>query len=174
MDAAPAALAGSHRYQIEPRNPYRRNGYLSLSNGRSLRFDIGVCFRTLISKGARFVRRLVEFGMQDGGSVLVQVDEDRSGAPVTRGLGNRVVEQAQQSFEQAVGRVQPAVAALLAGLSQMADSPEQVQVQFGLQLSAETGAFVAAASTTGNFQVTMTWSPSGAPPPSAAGTAHDD
>jgi NADPH-dependent glutamate synthase beta subunit-like oxidoreductase len=104
-------------------------------------------------------RQLVEFPLQDGGTVLVQVDDGAPGE-VTRGWGDRetrVVEQARQTFEQAVGRVQPAVQGLLNQLRSLADTPEQIEVEFGLQLSAEVGAFVAGASTTGNFKVSMTW-----------------
>lgn len=104
-------------------------------------------------------RQLVEFPLQDGGTVLVQVDDGAPGE-VTRGWADRdtrVVEQARQSFEQAVGRVQPAVQGLLNQLRSLADTPEQIEVEFGLQLSAEVGAFVAGASTTGNFKVSMTW-----------------
>jgi hypothetical protein len=53
--------------------------------------------------------------------------------------------------------VQPAVQGLLTQLRSLAETPEQIQVEFGLQLSAEVGAFVAGASTTGNFKVSMTW-----------------
>ena len=106
------------------------------------------------------VHQLVEFPLQDGGTVVVQVEDGHGDGQVTRGWGDhesRVVEQAKQSFEQAVGRVQPAVQALLGQLRTLAEAPEQVQVEFGLQLSAEVGAFVAGASTTGNFKVSMTW-----------------
>jgi len=105
-------------------------------------------------------KRLVEFPLQGGGSVLVEVEDDVGGDGVTRGWGDtnrRVVDQAQQNFEQAVGRVQPAIQGLLTQLRSVAESPEQIQVEFGLQLSAEVGAFVAGASTTGNFKVSMTW-----------------
>jgi hypothetical protein len=56
--------------------------------------------------------RLVEFPLEDGGSILVEVD---AAGPVTRGLGDRrgLTEQAQQTFEQAVTRVQPAAQALV-------------------------------------------------------------
>jgi hypothetical protein len=104
-------------------------------------------------------KRLVEFPLRDGGTVLVEVD-DESRDEITRGWGEsnrRVVEQAQQNFEQAVSRVQPAIQGLLTQLRALAESPEQIQVEFGLQLSAEVGAFVAGASTTGNFKVSMTW-----------------
>jgi hypothetical protein len=101
--------------------------------------------------------RLVEFPLQDGTSILVEVDA--AAGPVTRGLGDRrgVTEQAQQTFEQAIARVQPAAQALVGRLRAVADAPEEIGVEFGLQLSAEAGAFIAAASSTANFKVTLTW-----------------
>jgi hypothetical protein len=111
--------------------------------------------------GGSMSKRLVEFPLAGGGTVLVQVDDDPAPqGEVTRGWGGRdqgVVQQAQQSFEQAVSRVQPAIQGLLQQLRSLAETPEEVQVEFGLQLSAEVGAFVAGASTTGNFKVSMTW-----------------
>jgi hypothetical protein len=108
--------------------------------------------------------RLAEFPLEGGGSVLVQVERGTSGA-VTRGLGARAVtEQAQQTFEETVRRVQPAAQALVACLRGLRDAPDGVEVEFGLQLSAEAGAFIAAASTGANFKVSLTWrslSPSG-------------
>jgi hypothetical protein len=102
--------------------------------------------------------RLVEFPMEDGGSVLVEVDAGAAGS-ITRGLGDRrrVTEQAQQTFEQAVARVQPAAQALIRRLRALADAPEEIGVEFGLELSAGAGAFIAAASSTANFKVTLTW-----------------
>jgi hypothetical protein len=112
-------------------------------------------------------RRLVEFPLEDGGSVLVQVEDGSAAAgyagdEVTRGWGDRdqrVVEQAQQSFEAAVTRVQPAVQALVRRLRSLAESPAEITIDFGIELSAEVGAFVAGASSTGNFTVSMTWRP---------------
>jgi hypothetical protein len=112
-------------------------------------------------------RRLVEFPLEDGGSVLVQVEDGATaggygGGEATRSWGDRdqrVVAQAQQSFEQAVGRVQPAVQALVRRLRSVAESPEEIKVDFGIELSAEVGAFVTGASATGNFTVSMTWRP---------------
>lgn len=102
--------------------------------------------------------RLVEFPLQDGGAVLVQVDEAGSG-PVTRGLGDRhtVTEQARLTFEEAIGRVQPAAQSLLDRLRSLADAPDEVGLEFGLELNAEAGAFIASASSTANFKVTLTW-----------------
>jgi hypothetical protein len=110
--------------------------------------------------------QLVEFPLEDGGSVLVEVHAGAAG-PVTRGLGTRngVTEQAQHTFEQAVARVQPAAQVLVRRLRALADAPEEIGVEFGLELSAEAGAFIAAASSTANFKVTLMWRrPNSAPP----------
>jgi hypothetical protein len=129
-------------------------------------------------------RRLVEFPLEDGGTVLVQVEDGSAagghgGDEVTRGWGGReerVVLQAQQSFEQAVSRVQPAVQALVHRLRSVAESPQEIKVDFGVELSAEVGAFVAGASSTGNFTVSMTWRPGRAaePAPGAVESRPDD
>lgn len=93
----------------------------------------------------RVVPRLVGIPLEGGGSVLVQVDEGcGADGEVTRGgWGDRdvrVLEQAKQSFERAVARVQPAVQILLNQVRSVAETPEQTEVEFGLQLSAEVGA----------------------------------
>lgn len=114
--------------------------------------------------------QLVEFPLEGGGSVLVQVDAARTGGPVTRGLGERrIMEQASQTFEQAIGRLRPVAQALITQLHALADVPDEVQVEFGLELSAEAGAFIAAASTSANFKVSLAWHRAG--PARASGGA---
>jgi hypothetical protein len=101
---------------------------------------------------------LVEFPVEDGGSVLVEVSSASSSSPVLRGLGGRdVVEKAQCTIEAAVGRVQPAASAIITQLRGMAQSPDEVQLEFGISLHAEAGAFVASASSSANFTVTLHW-----------------
>jgi hypothetical protein len=101
--------------------------------------------------------RLVEFPLQDGSAVLVQVEDSTTG-PTTRGLGDRMVgERAQQTFEEAVGQVQPAAQALVDRLRHLAEPPDEVGVEFGVELHAQAGAFIAAASTAANFKVSLLW-----------------
>lgn len=100
---------------------------------------------------------LVEFPLAGGDTVLVEVAE-RGGGPVTRGLhGTGVAERAQRTFEEAVDRIQPAVQGVVAQLRSLAQAPDEIHVEFGLDLHAEAGAFIAAASTTANFSVALTW-----------------
>jgi hypothetical protein len=105
--------------------------------------------------------RLVEFPLEAGGTLLVETPGESQDGPVTRGLGSaqiaQRVEQAQQTFEDAVARVQPAAQNLIRRLRGLTDAPDEVQVQFGLNLNAEAGAFIAAASGGANFAITLTW-----------------
>lgn len=103
--------------------------------------------------------RLVEFPLRDGGSILVETAERTDlRDQVTRGLHQeRSLDHAQQTFEQAIVRVQPVAEAIIGRLRFIADPPDEVHVEFGLELSAEAGAFIASASTAANFKVSLSW-----------------
>jgi len=102
--------------------------------------------------------RLVEFADASGGTVLVEVAEGPGTGVTTRGMNSAaVIERAGQSFEDALGRIQPAVQGVVDQMLSLAHRPDEVCVEFGLDLHAEAGAFIAAASTTANFTVTLTW-----------------
>jgi hypothetical protein len=105
------------------------------------------------------VKRLVEFPLAQGGSVLVEIDEPPAG-PVMRGLGKdrpSVAEQADKTFEQATAAVAPAAASLIAQLRSIRNPPAEIGIEFGVQLSAQAGAFIASAGAAANFKVSMTW-----------------
>ena len=99
------------------------------------------------------MRQLVEFGLNDGGTILLEVHETASvTGPVTRDLcGGQVTERARKTFEDAVQRRTPARRSSR-GFAD-AQAPDEVQVEFGLDLHAEVGAFIAAA----NFKTAVTW-----------------
>jgi hypothetical protein len=105
------------------------------------------------------MKRLVEFPLDQGGSVVIEVD-DPPGGPVTRGLGkdrSTLVEKSDKTFEDATAAVTPAARSLIARLRSMDDAPDEVGIEFGVQLSAQTGAFIASMGAEANFKVTMTW-----------------
>jgi hypothetical protein len=101
--------------------------------------------------------RLVAFDLADGESVIVEV-EGSSAAPIVRGFdGSGVAEHARVTFEEAVTRIQPAVAGVISQLRSLSDTPDEVRIEFGLDPHAEAGAFVAQASATANFRVSVAW-----------------
>ena len=108
------------------------------------------------------MKRLVEFPSESGELIFVEVEESVPGGGTRRGLfPSEVVERAQTSFEDALDRARPMANTLVEKLGDIADSagrvPDEMQVEFGIVLSAEAGAVLAAASAGANFKVTMTW-----------------
>jgi hypothetical protein len=105
------------------------------------------------------MKRLIEFPLEQGGSVLVEVDEPPGGV-VTRGLGkdrSTLLGEADKTFEDATAAITPAASSLIARLRSVQDPPDEVGIEFGVQLSAQTGAFIASVAAEANFKVSMTW-----------------
>ncbi|RLC84176.1 MAG: hypothetical protein DRI79_13230 [Chloroflexi bacterium] len=93
------------------------------------------------------MKRLVEFELEDGGSILVEVDAPEEAGMVPAAAAKGVPEKARQTFEAALDRVRPAAQAIITKLRALHDQPDEIEVEFGLKMSAEAGAFVAAAGT---------------------------
>jgi hypothetical protein len=110
------------------------------------------------------MKHVVEYASDQGGSVLVEVYEASAG-PVMRGSGTdrfSLAEKADRTFEDATATVTPAARSLIARLRSIDDPPDEVGIVFGVQLSAQTGAFIASVAAQANFTVSMTWRRSGA------------
>jgi len=104
------------------------------------------------------MRNLVEFPLEKGGSIYVEAESDSLGREATRGMRpSELAGEASQTLEAALARVQPAAVAIVDRLRGLADAPDEIEVEFGIQLSAEVGAFVAKASGDANFRVLLRW-----------------
>lgn len=106
------------------------------------------------------MKRLIEFPLKDGGSILVEVDDIGGPGPggVTRSIRpNQVLEKAQVTFEEALNNIRPAAESIITRLRGLSDPPTEIQVKFGLKLSAEAGAFIASVGADVNYEVTLTW-----------------
>ena len=118
------------------------------------------------------MKRLVEFPLDHGGNVVVEIDEPPAG-PTMRGLGkdrSSIVEQADKTFEDATAAVTPAARSLIDRLRSIDNPPDEVGLEFGVALSAQTGAFIASVAGQANFKVSMTWRSQAANSESSSGS----
>lgn len=104
------------------------------------------------------MKRLIEFPLNDGSSVVVEVDEP----DVERGVAKaarpgEVAERAKETFEAALERIRPAAATIIGKLRDLVDPPDEIEVEFGIKLTAEAGAVLASAGVEANYRVTLTW-----------------
>ncbi|MDR6905553.1 hypothetical protein J2X63_001239 [Agromyces sp. 3263] len=124
------------------------------------------------------MQRIAIFTTDDGGEVAIQVADETppgqtegaagasqdvtfrgipEGRMSSRGIPDRLVERTQQSLDEVLARARPAVTSLVRQMRGQEDAPDELEVEFGIQVSLEVGAYVAAASSAANFRVTMRW-----------------
>lgn len=105
---------------------------------------------------------LIEVPVEAGGRLLVQVrEDDLPGALELASLRpGEVVARARESVEAAIDQIKPAINAVTDRLKSMA--ADEVAVEFGIVLGAETGAVIAKGTAEVHFSVTMTWKREGA------------
>jgi hypothetical protein len=104
---------------------------------------------------------LLEVPLEAGGCVHVEVlgeEPEANGlVPAARGRGVATAALTELSFEQALDRVRPAADALLGRLRTLATRPDEVEVTFGLRMSAKAGAVIAVSGAEANFTVALRW-----------------
>jgi hypothetical protein len=105
----------------------------------------------------QYVKQLVEFPLEGGGVVLVEVEERDAAGPQRVGRLHEVVETSEKSFQAALGQIRPALDAMMETLAGLASRPDEINAQFGIKLGATVGAFLASADAEAQFTVSLTW-----------------
>jgi hypothetical protein len=108
-----------------------------------------------------FLVETVAFPLEGGGRVLVRVDTvDAYGGVVTRGgRAEEAVAEAGQTFESALSTIRDVADAVLHELARLAVPPQEVRVEFGLELTTKAAVVVASASATAQLHVALAWNP---------------
>ncbi|MFF0153419.1 CU044_2847 family protein [Micromonospora sp. NPDC005203] len=108
---------------------------------------------------------LRRFDLDGGGSVVVEVDGRAGVTPA--GNAGKVVREARATFDRALSEVRDAASAALGQFQSMAHRPDEVEISFGVQLTAEAGAVIARTGVQGQLTVTVRWQrpPHGPTPP---------
>lgn len=102
------------------------------------------------------MKQLIEFPLASGGFIVIEVDEAEGGI-VRATRPGEIVAKATETFENTLEKIKPAASAIIAKLRGLCDPPDEMEVEFGLKLSAEAGVVVAAAGAEANYKVTLKW-----------------
>lgn len=100
---------------------------------------------------------LIDVPVEGGGQLLVQASADDlpGSLELAAARSGEIVARAGESLEAALDQVKPGIHALVDRLIAM--SPDEVAIEFGILLGAETGVIVAKGTAEVHFTVTMTW-----------------
>lgn len=99
---------------------------------------------------------LVRFELDDGGSVIVEIAGSDPGIARASRASN-AIRSAATSFESAMGSVRDAAFSALRHFRDIPQAPDEVTIEFGVELSAEVGAVIAQTAATAHLQVTLAW-----------------
>jgi NTP-dependent ternary system trypsin peptidase co-occuring protein len=102
------------------------------------------------------MKHLVEFPLEDGSHVVIELDEQETAGTVRAGRGNKI-EEAKETLEEALNKVLPATKSVLDKLRSMGNRPDEMEITFGINLSTVAGAIIASASVGANFGITLRW-----------------
>ncbi|MEY9861346.1 hypothetical protein ABH935_006987 [Catenulispora sp. GAS73] len=70
----------------------------------------------------------------------------------------QVVARAAQSLGQMLGAIRPVADSFVEEFADMANTPDEIELEFGLSLSADAKMVVATSAAAANFKVTLKWS----------------
>ena len=103
------------------------------------------------------MNRLIEFRLQSGETIIAEVKAGPGEGLIEASLSEHVAEQATKTFEEAIDRIKPAAELITKKLSDLVVEPDEIEIEFGIKLSGELGAVIAAASVDANYVVKMKW-----------------
>jgi Trypsin-co-occurring domain 1 len=99
--------------------------------------------------------QLARFGLEDGGWAIVELnDVDPELRVASVGRSGRILD-AGSNFEDALRSVARVANAAIAQFRE--SSPNEVEIQFGVRLSAEAGAVIASNSGEGHLHIKLAW-----------------
>ena len=107
--------------------------------------------------GIRVVSSLLEFKTETGESLLVEVAEPSGGAVTRGGRTAEAVVEAGASLEQVLGRLGPAMKGIVSQIREAAERPDEVEIEFGVKLSADSNVIIARAGGEANFRIALKW-----------------
>ncbi len=102
------------------------------------------------------MKRIVEFPLESGSSILVEVDEPAL-SDDRIGLRDEVAQTAQKTFESALDTVKPLANAIMTKVRSLNQPADEVEVKFGVKMSAELGAVIASGNAEVNYEITLKW-----------------
>ncbi|MFE4534606.1 CU044_2847 family protein [Streptomyces scopuliridis] len=100
----------------------------------------------------------VEVPLGDGSDETIRVQIREVDESLIRvGRGSRSVARAERSLAQMLDTVRPVAENFVGRLRGMANSPDEITLEFGVSLSAEADVVIASTATAANFSVSLTW-----------------
>src|SRR5437764_3753437 len=101
------------------------------------------------------MKHFVEFKMEDGSAIIVEVDEPATGGTTRASRRpSEIAEEAKETFEQALSKVRPATEKVIMTLRALVHKSDEIEMEFGFNMSAAARVLIASASAGANYKMT--------------------
>lgn len=102
------------------------------------------------------MKHLVEFPLEEHGSVVIEVEEPETAGTVRAGRADTIAK-AKETLEEALDKILPATKSVIGKLHSLGNRPDEIEITFGVKLTTAAGAVIAVAGAEANFEVTLRW-----------------
>ena len=99
--------------------------------------------------------RVAEIPLEGGGTILMEV---AAATPAVRGRGGLDVLAIEEPLDRMLAGLGPTTRVILDQLAALADAPQEIEVEFGVKLSADARIIIASAGGEATFRIAMRWS----------------
>ena len=103
------------------------------------------------------MKQFIDFPLEDGGSIVVEAEVLEPEGVRRSGRDEDTIIKAGRTLETALDRVKPAAEAILKRLTDLSQRPDEIEVEFGIKVTAEAGAIIASGSVEANYTVKLKW-----------------
>lgn len=105
---------------------------------------------------------LIQFELEDGSTLLIEGVDDKNKEDsddrsyVSNSAEEAPITEAEKSLNSSIEIAKSAAEQILKSFKEM-NSPDEIQLQFGVKMAAKAGVIIASANTEANFQVSLKW-----------------
>jgi hypothetical protein len=102
---------------------------------------------------------VIEFKLEDGSTVMIEGVDDTPQEQrklVSRGGGEELVVKAEKTLQQAIRTAKSAAEVVLNSFKEM-NAPDEINLEFGITMSAAAGVVLASAKTDAAFKLSLKW-----------------
>jgi len=104
------------------------------------------------------MKTITEISLKEGGSIFFETEPPRSTEGVVKvSKAGEIVDKTQVQLETALAKIKPVASAIVATLNQPIDSPAEIEVEFGVKLSAEANVVITSTAVEGHFKIVLKW-----------------
>ncbi|MEB3340181.1 CU044_2847 family protein [Okeania sp.] len=103
------------------------------------------------------MKQIVEFPLEDGDFILIEVDAPPQPVDDRIGVTDDVIRKANKSFDSAMEKIKPVANTIIEKVRSMNQPADEIEVKFGIKLSAEMGAVIASGEAEVNYEITLKW-----------------